>query len=214
MSNIDQSLLPTNASNILIDLEKSYSKLSALEAKNKDVFNPNQAAENILPWIAWGFSIDAWDDNWSHETKREMINNTISLHKIKGTRKAVQKALEIIGIFAQIVEWWQTDPKMVVHTFDVIAYLNDNIDKSSKIIIDSNTQKKLIGLINNVKPARSHFNLKLGARFKSSASYTTILRAKEFANFNFSTKSISFQNSYLSLAKIKLSSLQTISFNA
>ena len=219
MNNSSKSLLPPNATKLLNDLEQSSSKILELEAKNKEVFNPNLVSTNILPWLAWGFSIDAWDDNWSDEIKREMIKNTISLHRIKGTKKAVQKALEIIGIFAQIIEWWETDPKMAVHTFHVIAYLNDNLNKNSEIIIDLNTQKRLIDLIENVKPARSHFSLKLGVRFKSNASYTAILRTKQFTNFIFCTKPTSpkpvlFQSSYLALSKLKLSSLQTISLNA
>lgn len=213
MSN-QKTLLPVNASNLLKDLENTSLRATELETLNRYVINPNLASVNILPWLAWGFSIDAWDDNWSEEIKREMIKNTISLHRIKGTRKAVQKALEIIGIFAQIIEWWETDPKMKVHTFHVVAYLNDNLDKSSEIIIDLNTQKRLIDLIKNVKPARSHFSLKLGVRFKSSLSYTAIFRVKKFVSFRFIEKPISFQNSCLTLGKIKLSSLQRISLNA
>lgn len=213
MSN-QRTLLPLNAGELLKDLESTSLKAIDLETLNRHVINPDLASVAILPWMAWGFSIDAWDDNWSEEIKRGMIRNTISLHRIKGSRKAVQKALEIIGIFAQIIEWWETNPRMKVHTFHVIAYLNDNLDKSSKIIIDLNTQKRLIELIKNVKPARSHFNLKLGVRFKSSLSYTAIFRIKKLVSFSFIEKPISLQNSYLTLGKVKVTSLQRISLNA
>ncbi len=99
-----KSLLPINTSNLLKDLECASSKIMDLETNNKLVFNPDLASENILPWIGWSLSIDAWSDDWSLDTKRKMIRNSLILHKIKGTKAAIKKALEIIGVLAEITE--------------------------------------------------------------------------------------------------------------
>ena len=99
-------------------------------------------------------SVDNWSDNWPENIKREMIKNSISLHQIKGTKKAIKKALEIIGISGEIVEWWEASPRMTPHSFDITAYLNDNINEDADLIIGLDTQRKLINLIENVKPAR------------------------------------------------------------
>ena len=105
MNENNKSLLPINASKLLKDLEKSGLKISYLEAKNKDVLNPNKLGIDILPWLAWSLSIDSWSDDWPEMIKREMVKNSISLHRIKGTKKAIKQALDIVGVFGEIVEW-------------------------------------------------------------------------------------------------------------
>ena len=50
---MSKSLLPINASELLKDLEKSGLKISYLEAKNKDVLNPDKLGIDILPWLDW-----------------------------------------------------------------------------------------------------------------------------------------------------------------
>lgn len=200
---MSKSLLPINASKLLKNLEKSGLRISSLGAKNKDVLNPDKLEVDILPWLAWMVSVDNWSDNWPENIKREMIKNSISLHQIKGTKKAIKKALEIIGISGEIVEWWEASPRMTPHSFDITAYLNDNINEDADLIIGLDTQRKLINLIENVKPARSHFNFKLGARFESQMSYGVSSRVRQFANFSFISELPNFEASSLILTKIR-----------
>ena len=202
---MSKSLLPINASKLLKNLEKSGLRISSLVAKNKDVLNPDKLEVDILPWLAWMVSVDNWSDNWPENIKREMIKNSISLHQIKGTKKAIKKALEIIGISGEIVEWWEASPRMTPHSFDITAYLNDNINEDADLIIGLDTQRKLINLIENVKPARSHFNFKLGARFESQMSYGVSSKVKQFANFSFVSELPNFRSESLILTKIKTS---------
>ena len=150
---MSKSLLPINASQLLKDLESSSLKATSLEALNRYITNPDLAPDNILPWLAWAVSVDDWSDNWPKVIKREMIKNSISLHQIKGTKRAIQKALEIIGVAGEIVEWWELNPRMTPHSFNITAYLNDNINEGADVIIGLDTQQTLINLIENAKPA-------------------------------------------------------------
>ena len=200
---MSKSLLPINASELLKDLENSSLKATSLEALNRYVTNPDLAPDNILPWLAFSVSVDDWSDNWPKVIKREMIKNSISLHQIKGTKRAIQKALEIIGVAGEIVEWWELNPRMTPHSFNITAYLNDNINEGADVIIGLDTQQKLINLIENVKPARSHFNFKLGARFESQISYGVSSKVKQFVNFSFISELPKFEGSSLILTKIR-----------
>jgi len=200
---MSKSLLPINASQLLKDLESSSLKATSLEALNRYVTNPDLAPDNILPWLAFSVSVDDWSDNWPKVIKREMIKNSISLHQIKGTKRAIQKALEIIGVAGEIVEWWELNPRMTPHSFNITTYLNDNINEYADVIIGLDTQKKLINLIENVKPARSHFNFKLGARFESQISYGVSSKVKQFVNFSFISELPKFEGSSLILTKIR-----------
>ena len=92
---------------------------------------------------------------------------------------------------------------MTPHSFNITAYLNDNINEYADVIIGLDTQKKLINLIENVKPARSHFNFKLGARFESQISYGVSSKVKQFVNFSFISELPKFEGSSLILTKIR-----------
>lgn len=202
---MSKSLLPINASQLLKDLESSSLKATSLEALNRYVTNPDLAPDNILPWLAFSVSVDDWSDNWPKVIKREMIKNSISLHQIKGTKRAIQKALEIIGVAGEIALWWELNPRMTPHSFNITAYLNDNINEYADVIIGLDTQKKLINLIENVKPARSHFNFKLGARFESQISYGVSSKIKQFVNLSFASELPKFRSESLIFTKIKTS---------
>jgi phage tail P2-like protein len=202
---MSKSLLPINASQLLKDLESSSLKATSLEALNRYVTNPDLAPDNILPWLAFSVSVDDWSDNWPKVIKREMIKNSISLHQIKGTKRAIQKALEIIGVAGEIALWWELNPRMTPHSFNITAYLNDNINEGADVIIGLDTQQKLINLIENVKPARSHFNFKLGARFESQISYGVSSKIKQFVNLSFVSELPKFRSESLIFTKIKTS---------
>ena len=202
---MSKSLLPINASQLLKDLESSSLKATSLEALNRYITNPDLAPDNILPWLAWAVSVDDWSDNWPKVIKREMIKNSISLHQIKGTKRAIQKALEIIGVAGEIALWWELNPRMTPHSFNITAYLNDNINEGADVIIGLDTQQKLINLIENVKPARSHFNFKLGARFESQISYGVSSKIKQFVNLSFVSELPKFRSESLIFTKIKTS---------
>lgn len=176
--NNNQSLLPINSSALLRDLEKASEKSLDLKTLNRFVNNPDQIYDNLLPWLGWSLSIDSWDDNWSLDIKRKMIRNSILLHKTKGTRGSIKRALEILGLTVKIVEWWEINPQLEPHTFQLTAYLNDNITQDKTIIITKDTQKKLINLINSVKPLRSHLNFRLGVSFESQLFYCASFRIK------------------------------------
>lgn len=190
----NKSLLPLNATSLLKDLENVSAKSLDLKTLNRFVNNPDKAQEKILPWIGWSVSIDSWDDNWSLEVKRQMIRSSLLLHKIKGTKGAIKRALEILGVEVKITEWWEVNPQLTPHTFQLIAYLNENFDEKKSSIITSDTQKKIVNLVNNVKPLRSHMDFKLGARFESKLFCKTNLRIKSRINLALKSKLPTFSN--------------------
>lgn len=63
----------------------------------REVWNPDTCPSDLLPWLAWAFSVDEWDSGWSDEVKRAAIAASVSIHRKKGTLWAVRTALENIG---------------------------------------------------------------------------------------------------------------------
>ncbi|EKQ5242665.1 phage tail protein I [Escherichia coli] len=52
---------------------------------------------NLLPWLAWSFSVDRWDDKWPEATKRAVIRDAYFIHCHKGTIGAIRRVVEPLG---------------------------------------------------------------------------------------------------------------------
>ena len=61
------------------------------------IWRPAAAPPAFLPWLAWALSVDDWDASWTTARKREVVAAAITLHRIKGTRRAASLALEALG---------------------------------------------------------------------------------------------------------------------
>jgi phage tail P2-like protein len=103
----------------------------------------------LLPWLAWAFSADFWDPNWTEDQKRNAISTSISVQRYKGTIGAVKNALDSLGFDVTIEEWWQMSPAGAPYTFNVL------ID-SGQVGIDQTGYDKIISYINIEKNLRSH----------------------------------------------------------
>lgn len=64
----------------------------------------------ILEHLAWGLNIDA-DEGWlladTDAKKRDLIKNAVAIQRNKGTKYAVKKALEVVGLTGTISEWFE-----------------------------------------------------------------------------------------------------------
>ena len=70
----------------------------------------DQLSGDILEHLAWGLNIDA-DEGWLLATddtkKRDLIKNAVAIQRNKGTKYAVKKALEVVGLTGTISEWFE-----------------------------------------------------------------------------------------------------------
>lgn len=116
----------------------------------------------LLPWLAWALSVDEWDEIWDEATQRRVIAASIDIHRKKGTVAAVRAALTCLGHTGRLVEWWQMVPPGMPHTFQADVEIgNRGIDDAAVLAIDRQ--------IYSVKPARSHYTLRLVGRSDLSA---------------------------------------------
>jgi phage tail P2-like protein len=67
-----------------------------------------QQPDEVLEKLAWQFHVDYWESSWSLATKRVVIIDSIRLHRIAGTRGAVEDVIaRIWGDGALVYEWWE-----------------------------------------------------------------------------------------------------------
>ncbi|GFM38322.1 phage tail protein I [Desulfovibrio psychrotolerans] len=100
------SLLPISATPQENATALAIARLSDVPVPVRDVWNPDTCPEDLLPWLAWAFSVDMWDDAWTTDQKRAAIKASVEIHRHKGTPWAVSYALGVLGYEAHLQEWF------------------------------------------------------------------------------------------------------------
>lgn len=121
---------------------------------------------DFLPWLAWAMSVEGWDAAETEEQQRALIRQSIPIHKHKGTVGAIRRVLKAVGVTADYKEWTQI-PGAVPYSFELTAWANDNRPGEGSILSPQLFQR-LRALVDATKNERSHYKLKLGARFDSA----------------------------------------------
>lgn len=162
------SLLPANASQLEQDLERAVEHATAIPVPLRTLWDPMQCPYSLLPWLAWACSVDEWDDQWSEQTKRQMIADAFMVHCYKGTPFALQKALDSLGLTTGIREWWQQQPQGQPGTITVTALLNDNLDEHGQGLLTQTLLHNALRLIRASKRGTVHFDIELGVNTQSA----------------------------------------------
>lgn len=139
------SLLPPTATT----LEKSLSEtcLIQLDVDIRHLWDPSKCPVHWLPFLAWQYSVDRWDENWSEQTKRKIISDSYVTHKIKGTIKAIKRAVEPFGYVIRINEWFNTGGEPGTFSLE-IGVLNQGITEEDYL--------ELTRIIDDVKAYSRH----------------------------------------------------------
>lgn len=92
------SLLPPNRTGQEHAIEQTQAaRIAGMDVPVDRLWNPATCPAALLPWLAWALSVDEWDDAWPEETKRRVIADSVTVHRVKGTVGAVRRALAAAG---------------------------------------------------------------------------------------------------------------------
>lgn len=69
----------------------------------------DELPEPVVDLLAWQWHVDFYDIAKTLEMKREMVKGSIRWHRKKGTVWAIRKALEMLGIESEVIEWWKIE---------------------------------------------------------------------------------------------------------
>ncbi|WP_285160044.1 phage tail protein I [Klebsiella oxytoca] len=144
---MNNSLMATGSSVLEQKAAEACAVISDLSVPLRDLWNPDACPVKFLPYLAWAFSVDSWDEDWSEEEKRSVIGEAFWLHQRKGTVAAIRRVIERMGYSFSIEEWWNVaDP---AGTFRLEVDVND-------IGITSRMLEELTRLINDARPVSRH----------------------------------------------------------
>jgi phage tail P2-like protein len=150
-------LLPANATAQERALSGAIERIGAVPAAVRAVWNADTCPAPMLPWMAWAFSVDNWDQGWADLQKRGVIKQSVGVHKQKGTIGAVLGAVNALGIGAQVVEWHKQVPVGAPYTFRLKL-------EADQYPVTMATITGLLSVVENTKNLRSHLSLiELGA---------------------------------------------------
>ncbi|HBS0770596.1 TPA: phage tail protein I [Klebsiella pneumoniae] len=162
---MSSSLLPPGSSALERRLAQACSGISDLNVPLRDLWNPWKCPAKFLPYLAWAFSVDRWEENWTETAKRQAVSDAFWIHQRKGTVAAVKRVIEGLGYSMTLEEWWEVaDP---AGTFRLEIDLNE-IGITEPMIYE------LERIIGDAKPVSRHISqLTLSMSIQGVASVGT-----------------------------------------
>jgi phage tail P2-like protein len=143
------TLLPPSASQLEQLAAQALARIERVPIPIRDLVNPDRCPVDLLPYLAWAFSVDRWDSNWSEAAKRQVIKTSYYVHSRKGTIGALRRVVEPLGYLIEVLEWWQTVPEGVPGTFALkVGVLDTGITEEM--------YQELTWLIEDAKPLTRH----------------------------------------------------------
>jgi len=101
---IFETILPNNATAFEKSLEEAANFPQLPIDELADLVNPWKIDARYLPWLAYRFCIEIWQDHWPEEKKRSVIARALELQRIKGTEKGLRDYVKLAdGQVKQIV---------------------------------------------------------------------------------------------------------------
>lgn len=153
------SLLPPNATPLERALEAAVARIGDVPAPLAQLWDPHAIRADLLPWLAWGLSVDGWDAEWNEAEKRAVVAGAIEAHRRKGTRASVEAVLARFDALLQVVEWHQATPRAQPHTFEILLPLaGDDVPAGGKRATAA-FAAAIVREVTRVKPVREHFRL-------------------------------------------------------
>ncbi len=125
-------------------------RFKKLELDVLNIYDIDKVSADVLPHLAEQYHItgnEGWIQADTEEKKRTLIKNAIRFHRLRGTKYSIIKALESVGYFAELSEWFEYNGKPFFFKVELC------LDEKG---IDKNIRNSLIDLILSYKNVRSH----------------------------------------------------------
>ena len=96
-------------SNVIHSLDPELLSVSEAVCEDFIISRISVLPESVLDLLAWQWHVDFYELANNLDAKREMVKNSIEWHRHKGTRGAILKALEMLGVEAKFTAWFDDE---------------------------------------------------------------------------------------------------------
>jgi phage tail P2-like protein len=142
------------------------------------VWSPDDCPLDLLPWLAWGLSLDNWSTDWPENIKRERVRKAIAIARRKGTADRCARSSP-----ASAARWRSANggraSRGLPHTFSLILNLDSAGAPASAAFVD-----QVIAEVNRAKPARSTFTFTQGLTAQAGIGLVAALRPTIYARLS------------------------------
>lgn len=174
------SLLPPNATPFERALSTVSERMSDIPVPLRSLWNAATCPVELLPWLAWGLSIDSWSSDWPENVKRERVRQAIAIQRRKGTSASVRSVVRSFGGSVALREWWQLDQPGEPHTFELVLTVSGQDGQpATAAFIDS-----IIAEVSRTKPVRSHFTFLQGLASVGRVGLISVARPAIYARLS------------------------------
>ena len=146
---MSNDLLPPSATPQERALAETLARVSAVPTPARDMWDPDTCPIELLPWLAWAFSLDDWDVTWTEAQQRAAVKASYSVHRHKGTIGSVKDALNALGLGVRVQEWFNQIPAGDPYTYKLLLEVNQYGVSLSQL-------EKIHTVVENAKNLRSH----------------------------------------------------------
>lgn len=173
------SILPPGSTALEKALEQVAAGLLDFPVPLRTVWSPDNCPPDLLPWLAWGLSLDTWSSDWSEAVKRARVRQAIAIARRKGTVAAVRAVVASFGGSVALREWWQMDPPGEPHTFSLSINLDQDGAPAAAEFVD-----QVIAEVIRAKPVRSHFTFTQGLSARAGIGLIALARPAIYARLS------------------------------
>ncbi|MFY0309629.1 phage tail protein I [Leisingera sp. D0M16] len=170
---MSESLLPHNATPQERSIEAVTGPAMLPQEQFRALWDPHRCPAELLPWLAYAFSVDVWDPNWPEENRRAAVREAFALHREKGTKAGLVRALAALGVEVGLEEWFEYAGRPYTFRATVQPTV-DLIGDPSRPWLSLELRAQVRRVLESVKPARAHvdlaFLLDFPAQLKSGSS--------------------------------------------
>lgn len=166
------SILPPTSTALERALEQASARIGDIDVDLPTrLWNPATCPADMLPWLAWGLSMDSWDNRWPEPVRRQRVASAIAIQRRKGTAKSVFDVVDSFGGALVLKEWWQYDPPADPHTFTISLTVGGGLGPLPASYIDD-----IIAEVTRTKPVRSHFTFTQGLEATAGIRLAAVAR--------------------------------------
>lgn len=147
-------LLPPNATQLERLAAQVGVPATELPVILRSLWDPETCPLGLLPWLAWAWSADEWDKEWTERQKRDVVKQAVQVQSVKGTIGAVRASLGALGFPARVQEWFAQTPAGAPYTFRLLL----DVDQGA---LTRASLQKILKVVGSAKNLRSHLETAL-----------------------------------------------------
>lgn len=147
VADLARSILPARSSPLTVALlAAELARIATVDPTViATIWNPATCPKVLLPYLAMGVSVDVWSADWPEDQQRRVIAASPMVHRLKGTRGAVERALAAFELETRIIEWWEDESRRGTFRVEILY-------RNGSPVFDLQTQASAIASVDAAKP--------------------------------------------------------------